>query len=388
MFQQEIQQSLDELETSFIDHDVIEHINSTTGATKLGAKCFIEANGKVNCSDIIYDDEKSWKKSRFQIDLLIKVLKNKINDLKEIKKHLRENKPSHLKDYEEVVSVEDDVEHEKHNRRNHLKPNGKLNRSNSVLNHTQINDNTNKDSLDRLITDRNEIPLVVDKTSSYEDLSFGSSTVDGLLFASNIDSLSSTTIATTTTTTSTTTAIPRIPQPHKLNHKPKINRTHANIHRNNHNNGRKIHLNEMPITSFAADTVDEVVTMSIRKQPKDKQTTRIPKQQQHSTISSIKSNSIINSSVDSTSGIGSTTLATDIDDFTLNELEASNNDYTTIPYNGLKKNNLQAEDGSKSLMDNFDVTTKFSKEFLGKILEFVVIFECRMIMVIFFCRKH
>lgn len=75
---------------------------------KFGAKCFIENNGKVNCSDIIYEDEKSWKLSRVQIDLLIKVLKNKISDLKDIKKHLKEHKPVHMKDYDEIPSVEDD----------------------------------------------------------------------------------------------------------------------------------------------------------------------------------------------------------------------------------------------------------------------------------------
>lgn len=102
---QEIQDTLEELELSFKDQGKME---SRGEDGKFGAKCFIENNGKVNCSDIIYEDEKSWKLSRVQIDLLIKVLKNKISDLKDIKKHLKEHKPVHMKDYDEIPSAEDD----------------------------------------------------------------------------------------------------------------------------------------------------------------------------------------------------------------------------------------------------------------------------------------
>ncbi|KAJ6634910.1 Extracellular sulfatase SULF-1 like, partial [Pseudolycoriella hygida] len=101
----EIQDSLEQLEDSFKDNIKIE---SRGEDRKFGAKCFIENTGKVNCSNIIYEDEKSWKMSRIQIDLLIKVLKNKITDLKDIKKHLKEHKPVHMKDYDEIPSVEDD----------------------------------------------------------------------------------------------------------------------------------------------------------------------------------------------------------------------------------------------------------------------------------------
>lgn len=109
----EIQVSLENLETSFMEHDEIPAhstvpTNGSAGENKIGAKCFIELNGRVNCSNIIYEDERSWKKSRNQIDLLIKVLKNKINDLKDIRKHLKENKPIHAKDFDETLSVEDD----------------------------------------------------------------------------------------------------------------------------------------------------------------------------------------------------------------------------------------------------------------------------------------
>ncbi|XP_055913011.1 extracellular sulfatase SULF-1 homolog isoform X2 [Eupeodes corollae] len=109
---QEIQSTLETLEVKFLEHELNTN-NLTRGISiggsggngggggrsspkiggKLGAKCFIESEtGKVNCSDVIYDDEKTWRKSRGQIDLLIKVLKDKINHLKDIKKQLKENK--------------------------------------------------------------------------------------------------------------------------------------------------------------------------------------------------------------------------------------------------------------------------------------------------------
>lgn len=110
---QEIQVSLENLETSFLEHDEILSVAtinnaSTNSDNKIGAKCYIETNGQVNCSDVIYEDERSWKKSRHQIDLLIKVLKNKINSLKDIRKHLKENKPIHAKDFDDSLSIEDD----------------------------------------------------------------------------------------------------------------------------------------------------------------------------------------------------------------------------------------------------------------------------------------
>lgn len=95
---QEIQKTLESLEEKFLEHDNLSTTRSQKlNAEKIAAKCFIESSGKVNCSDIIYEDERIWKKSRQQIDMLIKVLKDKINYLKDIKKHLRENKPSPIR---------------------------------------------------------------------------------------------------------------------------------------------------------------------------------------------------------------------------------------------------------------------------------------------------
>lgn len=98
---QEIQESLGQLETSFVEqHELAisaaDAATSTSSST--GARCFIAPAGQVNCSEIVYADEKSWRKSRLQIDQLIQLLKTKIVNLKEMRKHLREHRPSAVGD--------------------------------------------------------------------------------------------------------------------------------------------------------------------------------------------------------------------------------------------------------------------------------------------------
>lgn len=90
---QEIQGTLEQLEQTSAEESDTANVTE-----KIGAKCFVQSNGKVNCSEIIYEDERSWRKSRNQIDLLIQVLKSKIVELKGIKKHLKHNKPSNIED--------------------------------------------------------------------------------------------------------------------------------------------------------------------------------------------------------------------------------------------------------------------------------------------------
>ncbi|CAD6992022.1 unnamed protein product [Ceratitis capitata] len=105
---QEIQSTLETLELKFVAPNDSRQPNSTTTLSaagfvrsgkfpkvggRVGTRCYIESQtGRVNCSDVIYDDEKTWRKSRNQIDMLIKVLKDKIIHLKDIKKQMRENK--------------------------------------------------------------------------------------------------------------------------------------------------------------------------------------------------------------------------------------------------------------------------------------------------------
>ncbi|XP_062714903.1 extracellular sulfatase SULF-1 homolog [Aedes albopictus] len=99
----ELQSTLKEIERNFEQNSVLKRQNSTAGEDygPSGTKCFVTAVGRVNCSNVIYEDETSWKRSRMQIDMLIKVLKTKINDLKDIKRNLKEHRPSSVRDDDE-----------------------------------------------------------------------------------------------------------------------------------------------------------------------------------------------------------------------------------------------------------------------------------------------
>ena len=83
-------------------------------ATNGPVQCFVEPTGKVNCSTTVYENEQAWKQSRVQIDMLIKVLKSKITNLKDIKKHLKEHRPSNMtydeENYENIGSSIEDYE--------------------------------------------------------------------------------------------------------------------------------------------------------------------------------------------------------------------------------------------------------------------------------------
>lgn len=77
-------------------NDLESEIKETSKGNKI--KCFIESSyDKTNCTkgemqETNPQEENSRKKSKEQIDLLIRILKKKIGDLKSIKKHLRINR--------------------------------------------------------------------------------------------------------------------------------------------------------------------------------------------------------------------------------------------------------------------------------------------------------
>lgn len=100
-----ITQTIDELHSMLITLE--KKYNSTT---KNPVQCFVESSGKVNCSTVVYENEQAWKESRAQIDMLLKVLKNKINNLKDIKKHLREHKPNNVTDDDYIENSSTSIE--------------------------------------------------------------------------------------------------------------------------------------------------------------------------------------------------------------------------------------------------------------------------------------
>lgn len=63
--------------------------NNKTG----NLECKVELNGKVNCSSAVYKDLKTWHANRLSIEDQIRRLKIKLEDLKEIRKHLKESRP-------------------------------------------------------------------------------------------------------------------------------------------------------------------------------------------------------------------------------------------------------------------------------------------------------
>lgn len=54
--------------------------------------CFI-TRGKINCSTVIYKDKKTWRMSRHKIEDEIHTLKQKLETLKEIRRHLKNTRP-------------------------------------------------------------------------------------------------------------------------------------------------------------------------------------------------------------------------------------------------------------------------------------------------------
>lgn len=300
---------MENLEISFLEHEEIGSAESTNSSAKVGAKCFIEQTGKVNCSDIIYEDEKSWRKSRLQIDLLIKVLKNKINDLKDIKKHLRENKPIHMKDYEEVGSIEDEVDADKATRRNQRKHSSEIGRRNKTHliepKPPALDDSDGVKDMSFTVTDKNEVTLPFDRIS-YDFSSLSTMGKESLITEATTASAA----ITQTTTTSPATTKTSIVTPQRLNHKPKTNRTQStgHHHRNHNIAGRRGQFEELIVSSSTSSSIVDSIALSTLK-PKDRSTTRLPKP--HSTLSSI-SGQTDNLST-STSRTSTSILATEVE---------------------------------------------------------------------------
>ncbi|XP_017784747.1 PREDICTED: extracellular sulfatase SULF-1 homolog isoform X2 [Nicrophorus vespilloides] len=69
--------------------------------------CTILSDGKINCSSMIYQDRKAWRRSRTQIDNEIQRLKQKLDNLKEIRRHLKQAKPhTDVNDYNSTERIE------------------------------------------------------------------------------------------------------------------------------------------------------------------------------------------------------------------------------------------------------------------------------------------
>ncbi|KAJ8920854.1 hypothetical protein NQ315_015646 [Exocentrus adspersus] len=73
------------------ENNLKSNLETNTITDTLG--CIIE-KGKVNCSTVIYQDKKTWRRSRHRIENEIQVLKQKLETLKEIRRHLKQTRPA------------------------------------------------------------------------------------------------------------------------------------------------------------------------------------------------------------------------------------------------------------------------------------------------------
>lgn len=78
-------------------------------------ECKVEWNGKVNCSTAVYKDFKTWHANRLSIEDQIRQLKIELEDLKEIKRHLKESRPEHAgleSDEKSTVKMDEDSDND------------------------------------------------------------------------------------------------------------------------------------------------------------------------------------------------------------------------------------------------------------------------------------
>lgn len=76
------------------NHNKHKHKNDAIiNSNESSLECKVEKNGRVNCSQVIYNDLKAWHTNRLSLEDQIRQLRTKLEDLKEIKRHLKTTKP-------------------------------------------------------------------------------------------------------------------------------------------------------------------------------------------------------------------------------------------------------------------------------------------------------
>lgn len=75
------------------NHNKHKKNDAIVNSNESSLECKIEKDGTVNCSQIIYNDLKAWHTNRLSLEDQIRQLRTKLEDLKEIKRHLKTAKP-------------------------------------------------------------------------------------------------------------------------------------------------------------------------------------------------------------------------------------------------------------------------------------------------------
>ncbi|KAI5642241.1 sulfatase domain-containing protein [Phthorimaea operculella] len=109
--------------------------DAITNNNESSLECKIDKDGQVNCSQVIYNDLKAWHTNRLSLEDQIRQLRTKLEDLKEIKRHLKTTKPvietqtlppvymnNHLHNKTVTHEHNSTKEHLKRNRVHRLKP--------------------------------------------------------------------------------------------------------------------------------------------------------------------------------------------------------------------------------------------------------------------------
>lgn len=128
-------------------------------------ECKIEKDGTVNCSQVIYNDLKAWHTNRLSLEDQIRQLRTKLEDLKEIKRHLKTAKPiesqtihSHLVNYPLHNKT---VAHD-HSSKEHLRK--------SRLHRLRFKPRANNTSFDKKFRQSNEYIMPTVNANTKEDI--------------------------------------------------------------------------------------------------------------------------------------------------------------------------------------------------------------------------
>ncbi|KAJ0181298.1 hypothetical protein K1T71_003383 [Dendrolimus kikuchii] len=117
-------------------HNKHKHKNDAfVNSNESSLECKIEKDGSVNCSQVIYKDLKAWQTNRLSLEDQIRQLRTKLEDLKEIKRHLKTTKPAietqtihpvyisnHLNNKTTIHEHNISKEHSRRNRLHRIKP--------------------------------------------------------------------------------------------------------------------------------------------------------------------------------------------------------------------------------------------------------------------------
>lgn len=84
--------------------------------------CSVNEHNEIACDDIVYKDKKSWRDSRLKVNEQIRQLRAQMNELKEIRSHLKAKRPAiqhHQPDLDtDLLEIEEELSVQNHHREN------------------------------------------------------------------------------------------------------------------------------------------------------------------------------------------------------------------------------------------------------------------------------